>query len=133
MERSSGTVIFRKNGKEKFLLLHYGKGHWDFPKGHIEEGEAELDAAIREAEEETGISDLKILDGFREKITYFFMAGKNLVHKEVVFFAAETKTKSIKISHEHTGFEWLDFDSALKKLSFKNSRDVLKKANEFLK
>ena len=46
LEKSAGAIIFRKNKKIKYLLLHYpsasktqAKDYWDFPKGHIEKGE----------------------------------------------------------------------------------------------
>ena len=132
-EFSSGAVVFRKErNKIVYLLLHYGKGHWDFPKGHIEKGETEEETAIREAKEETGIEDLKFLDGFKEKIEYFFRQEGKTIHKMVIYFLAETKTKDIKISFEHSGFEWLDYEKALEKITFNNSREILKKAHSHL-
>lgn len=133
-EYSAGIVVFRKeNSKILYLVLHYGKGHWDFPKGHIEKGETEKDAAVRETQEETGISDLNFIEGFKEKIGYFFRQGKKLVHKEVIYFLAETKTGEVKLSFEHSGFEWLDYEKAIEKITFKSSKEILKKANDFLK
>jgi len=59
-EKSAGAVTFYKEGSNiEFLLLHYGKGHWGFPKGHIEANESEEQAMLRELEEETGINDVK--------------------------------------------------------------------------
>ena len=48
------------------------KGHWDFPKGHIEKGEKIKDTIRREVEEETGLKDIKFIEGFKEWIKYFF-------------------------------------------------------------
>ncbi len=53
--------------------------------------------------------------------------------KEVVFYVAKTETEQIKLSFEHIGFEWLPYDEALEKLTYKNAKEILKKANEFLK
>ncbi|MFQ6617939.1 MAG: bis(5'-nucleosyl)-tetraphosphatase [Fidelibacterota bacterium] len=132
LERSAGAVIFRKgeNGIE-YLLLKYEAGHWDFVKGNIEEGEDEKETVIREVEEETGINDLKFVDGFRETINYFYKRAKRTVYKEVIFYMAETKTKDVKISYEHIGYTWLDYTHAHRKLTFKNAKDTLQKANEF--
>jgi len=153
-ERSAGAIIFRKEifleKKDKiyYLLLHYPSGHWDFVKGHIEKGESERETAKREIKEETGIKDVKFIPGFIEKINYFFYRNLNdqkdpplsfnqnnkvLVLKEVVFYLAETKEKNVEISFEHIGYEWLEYKEAIKKVTFKNAREVLKKANEFLK
>jgi len=71
-ETSAGAVIFRKENNEiYYLLLHYESGHWDFPKGNIEEGEKEEETVKREAAEETGVEDIKIVEGFKEWIKYF--------------------------------------------------------------
>jgi len=134
-ESSAGVVLFRKTPQGvKFLLLHYDTNakHWDFPKGHIEEGENPHQTAQREVEEETGISDLTFLDGFEKKVTYFYMRGQKRVHKEVLYFLAETSEENVTISHEHLGYAWLSYDEALEKITFKNSKDVLMAANEFL-
>ena len=41
-EKSCGIVVFHRKDEEcEFLLLHYPEGHWDLPKGHVEEGESE--------------------------------------------------------------------------------------------
>ena len=72
------------------------------------------------------------MPGFKEWIKYFYKReGKN-IFKVVTFFLAETKTKEVKISWEHQGYKWADFEEALKLLKFKNSQEILKKANEFL-
>lgn len=130
-ERSAGLVIFRMDGGEpSFLLLHYGWGHWGFPKGNIEPGEAEKEAAIRETEEETGLSSFRFVDDFMEKIEYFYRKEGKTIHKEVVYFLAETEERDVKVSYEHRGCEWLKFDEALSQLSFDNDKEILRKANE---
>ncbi len=129
---SSGAIIFIKDKEIKYLLLQYGLGHWDFPRGLIEENENEKDAAIREIKEETGIADLKFISGFKEKIHFFYKNEGELISKEVVYLLAETKNKEIKLSYEHFNYEWLDYKETLKKLTFKTSKNVLKKANEML-
>ncbi|MEA3344283.1 MAG: NUDIX domain-containing protein [Patescibacteria group bacterium] len=142
-ETSAGAVIFRKEDNQiLYLLLHYEAGHWDLPKGHIEENETEIETAKREVEEETGIKDIEIIDGFKEWIKYSFRDTYNLeqgskeeapfIFKIVTFYLAETKTKEIKISFEHTGYRWLVYEEAMKQLTFKKAREILEKANNFL-
>ena len=132
-ETSAGIVIFRReNSKILFLLLHYPSGHWDFVKGKMEKGETKHETAIRETKEETGISDVTIMDNFEEWIEYNFQFQKELIHKKVVFFLGETKTKEVLISHEHLGYTWMDFDAAINKTTFDNAKKVLRKSNLFL-
>jgi 8-oxo-dGTP pyrophosphatase MutT (NUDIX family) len=121
------------NPDANYLLLQYEAGHWDFVKGNIEEGETEKDTTIRELREETGIADARFTDDFREKIAYFYKRQGGTVYKEVIFFLIETGTRNVELSFEHIGFEWLPYERAMEKLTFKNARDVLRKANEFLK
>lgn len=132
-ETSSGVVLFRKeNDKILFLLLHYPSGHWDFVKGKMEEGETPHETAIRETQEETGITDVEFLDNFEEWIQYNFQYQGELVQKKVVFFLGETKTKDITISHEHLNFTWMDYTTAMEKTTFDNAKTVLSKSYSLL-
>jgi len=143
VERSAGVVIFRNTPKgRKYLLLHYpvmksasGKkrgGHWDFTKGHLEKKETSLEAAQRESREETGITRLDFVSGFKETIKYFLNYKNGNKLKFVVFFLAETAQKRIKISQEHRDFVWLPFAEAMSKITFKNAKNILQKAENFL-
>lgn len=139
-EVSVGAAVFRvDDGRRMYLILRYPSGHFDFPKGHMEEGETEDDTLRRETEEETGIRDLRILPE-RTSIRYFYVAKGSererrtrerrgyWIFKAVHFYPAETHESGVRISHEHTGFEWLPYGEALEKLTFVNAKDVLRRA-----
>jgi 8-oxo-dGTP pyrophosphatase MutT (NUDIX family) len=132
-EKSCGAVVFLKNAEVNYLMLHYEAGHWDFVKGNVEPNENEKDTVIRELKEETGIVDAQFVDGFREKIEYFYRRQGTTIHKEVVFFLIETHTEQVKLSYEHVGYTWLNYQRAMEKLTFKNAKDVLQKAHALLK
>jgi bis(5'-nucleosidyl)-tetraphosphatase len=132
-ETSAGIVLFRReNDKILFLLLHYPSGHWDFVKGKMENGETPHETAIRETKEETGITDVTFLDNFEEWIQYNFQFEGELVNKKVVFFLAETKSKDVKISHEHLDYTWMDYVTAMEKTTFDNAKTVLSKSYALL-
>ena len=132
-ETSAGIVLFRKEGsKILFLLLHYPSGHWNFIKGKIEDGESTHETAIRETKEETGITDIIFLKNFEEWIKYDFQYQGELVHKKVVFFLADTKTKEVMISHEHLDYTWMDYNTSMEKTTFDNAKTVLTRAQMLL-
>ncbi len=117
----------------RFLLLNYPTGHWDFVKGKIEQGETLHQTAVRETKEETGISDLEFVEGFEEKINYNFQFEGELIQKEVVFFLGKTKTHTINVSHEHLDYTWLDYENALEKVTYQNAKNILSKANKLFR
>lgn len=133
-EVSAGAIIFRKEKSEiLYLLLWYPAGHWDFPKGNIEKGETEIETVRREVYEETGIDDLEFIFGFREKISYYYYRNKKKIYKEVIYYLAKTSKKEVKLSYEHKAYEWLPYEEAYKRITYQNSKEVLKKAHKYLK
>jgi 8-oxo-dGTP pyrophosphatase MutT (NUDIX family) len=132
-EKSCGAVIFRVGNGTEYLLLHYEAGHWDFVKGHVETGESEEETVKREILEETGLSNNAFLNGFRERIDYFYRRRGRLVSKEVIFYLVRNAgEEQVKISGEHVGYEWLNYPEALARLTYKNAKETLRKAEEHL-
>ena len=130
-ERSAGAILYRQSHSGKlYLLLNYPSGHWDFVKGNIEKGETFKQTVLREVREETGITDVRFVEGFENSVQYHYQRNGKLVHKKVVFFLAETSTVEVKISHEHQDFVWLGYDEALKKLTYKTAQNLMKKVPE---
>jgi len=130
-EISAGVILFRNRPQREYLLLDYGS-HWDLPKGHIEAGEDPQTTAARELQEETGIHDARFVPGFKESMRYFYRKAGERMLKVVVYFLAETPTGNVTLSDEHSGYLWLPYEAALERLTFKNARELLGKAQEFL-
>lgn len=133
-EFSCGALVYYVDNQQIiFLLLHYFSGHWDFPKGNKERGENSIQTIRREIKEETGISDLTFIDGFVKEISYKYLRQNQLISKKVVYFLARTNTKDVVLSSEHTDFEWDHYESALKRLTYKRSKEILTEGYIFLK
>lgn len=133
-EISAGVLIYRETKPRQFLLLHYPAGHWDFPKGHVEEDETAIETALRELEEETSIvkNDVELKDSFEKTIDYFYKKRGDLAHKKVIYLLGESDTKEVEISNEHQDYIWLPYKKALQKLTFRNAKNLLEKAKEEL-
>lgn len=131
-EISAGAVIFRREGKKiKFLLLKY-TNYWGFTKGNMEDSENEKTTVKREIEEETGIKNIKFIIGFKEIERYVYKRRGNLIHKKVIIYLAETKTKEITLSYEHEDYKWGTLQEALKLLKYDHHKDLFKKAYDLL-
>ena len=132
-EKSCGAVIFRPGKEVEYLLLNYGAGHWDFVKGHVEKGESEEDTVRRETLEETGLKKMRFVRDFRERINYFYRRRGATVSKQVVFYLVEAVgDEGVTISGEHVGYEWLPYSKAIARLTYKNARQILQKAEKHL-
>ncbi len=143
-EVSIGTVLYRvKDGKREYLILHYPSGHYDFVKGHMEEGETEEETLRRETEEETGITQLHIFP-LRQSTKFFYIArgserAKRItakrgiwIFKQVHFYPAQTDEEEVQISFEHTGFSWLTYEEAVKKITFDNAKCILINTEKYI-
>jgi 8-oxo-dGTP pyrophosphatase MutT (NUDIX family) len=131
---SSGGVVFRKSSSQVFyLLLGFKRRNiWCLPKGLIEPGESEIDAATREVREETGVNSLKLVDKIGV-IRYQFGYRDKRFDKTVHFFLFETDQVETTVGTEHDMYSWLPYDKAILALSYPNERDILEKANEMMK
>ena len=133
-EISCGALVYCiENQDVKFLLLRYSQGHWDFPKGNKEKGETNLETTRREIKEETGISDIVFRDRFEKEITYNYSRQNEKISKKVIYFLAKTKATNVVLSSEHTDFVWEFYENALKRLTYKNAKEILTQGYNFLK
>jgi len=131
-QRSAGFILCKKNDERKYLILLHGSDYWNFPKGKLESGESEIDAAVRELKEETGITKIKIVDGFSFTYDYTFIAGRLKIKKLVKMYLAYYLNGDVVISREHKRFKWSTFDEAMIILKFDNIKRQLREAESFL-
>jgi len=107
--KSCGVLVIRGQPIREFLLMRHAD-RWDLPKGHVDPGETEIQCALRELREETGISatDVELLDGFRFESHYLVRAkksGKVYDKTLVIFLGRLVRDVPIAVT-EHQGFEW---------------------------
>ena len=141
-QRAAGIVLYRMEaGARLYLLMRSAltrRPIWEFPKGGVEEGESDPEAAERELREEAGLAlgEYRVLEGFREEERYVFTQGSGmgrmLIVKQVVYYLAESATERIEISHEAEEFRWCTFEEAQRLLRFPGKRHVLEAAEAFL-
>lgn len=131
-EKSAGAVVYMVlDNTVKYLLIKSQNGDVGFPKGHIERGETEESAALREIFEETSVK-AELLHDFKETVAYTMPNGKS---KTVVYFVAEFENQTPKHNDgfEHNEYMLLDYEEALRALTFDNMKEILVKANDYLK
>lgn len=102
---------------------------WWFPKWHPEEWEDWISAAKREFEEEVGINEFEIKKDKNFEVSYMFKDKWQKITKTVKYRIAIVWNKNVKIqTKELNGYKRVDFDTAIKKLSHENTRNILRKA-----
>ncbi len=126
-EKSYGVVVI--NEKKEFLLVCQRNGeHWDFPKGDQEPGESHRETAMRQVLEETGLK-VRLIDGFKEKTKYSPRPG---VEKIVTFYMGFSMEQVDIQEEEILDYEYLPYAEAYEKITFQESRGVLKEAKQFM-
>lgn len=127
------------NGEGKMLLVFQHSNTWSFPKGGVESGESELEAAKREIGEETGITDLTLVKELGSYERYSI--GKDGIseqkdwglRKRTIFLFATSQT-NLDGRHDPTGeitdARWVTIDEAIDLLTHPKDKEFLASVRE---
>jgi 8-oxo-dGTP pyrophosphatase MutT (NUDIX family) len=136
-EISAGCVVYRNGGDstEVALIQPKDRDTWALPKGLIERGETAVQAANREAREETGLSGN--IQGRIDTIKYSYTAKweqpPTRVFKIVTFFLLEfTAGNPEDHDREVERVQWFQIDEAIRQASYGQEKDVLRKAKRMI-
>jgi bis(5'-nucleosidyl)-tetraphosphatase len=136
-EHSAGIVPVRySKGEVEYLAIQQKLGHWDFPKGRLNDEENDIEAARRELFEETGLRCKQILPGVSFDIEYAFMSPYEdgiEVHKTVRFFVATVDESAVLVLQpaEVNDARWLPYDEAARLLTYEAAKKLLGSVRDF--
>ncbi|APW60196.1 bis(5'-nucleosyl)-tetraphosphatase [Paludisphaera borealis] len=145
-ERSAGVIPYHREEDQGFiyLVLHSAtvrnpRAKWEFPKGGVEQGESTRQTAGREFQEETGLSNWTILDGFERSLSYTYIRRGRKVVKTVTYYLVEVggpiePTRSeehVEDPHGHW-FHWGTFEEINRLLYHTKIRQVFAEAQAWL-
>ena len=126
IEISAGGLVYNKN-LDQFLLIKDSYGRWALPKGKLEPGETEEQAAIREIGEETGLLRTEVIKKLGQ-IEYYYQIHGQPIHKYLHLFLLETTSSDLIPSNETKGARWLSDTEVINKFSYKNTKKLVVEA-----
>ena len=131
--KSCGFIAYKQiEGRNYYLIIKSLNGDVGFPKGHMEIGESELETAIRELKEETG-TEVNVVSGFRCQIEYHLPRTLNAI-KQVVYFLGKCTSDSIVCQESEVAEAcFLSYEEALKRLTFEETKNILRDAELFIR
>ena len=125
-DRSFGTVPLKKSDKGWiFLIIQHAAGHWDFPKGHLENNESEKEAAARELTEETGLTVIQWIDISPAINHYKGVKDGDAVNKTVFHYPALVSGELKLSPREAIDSLWGSYETVRERLTYENSRRVI--------
>jgi 8-oxo-dGTP pyrophosphatase MutT (NUDIX family) len=146
-ERSAGTIPFcaREGQEPLFLILHSAtvrnpRARWEFPKGGVESGESTRQAAAREFQEETSLTEWSFREGFERTLSYTYIRRGRKVIKRVTYYLVEVRDpNALACSAEHVEdpngqwYRWGTFNEISELLYHTKIRQVFAEAEAWLK
>jgi len=131
---SAGVILFRyTRNKIEYLVIKGRTGDWEFPKGGIENDEEYQQTALRELEEETGVTEVKLYPDFKDEYSYIFYSDNQKISKTVHLFVGQSFQTHVDLSKEHTDYQWRTYEQAMNTITHDSITNILEQAHNFIK
>jgi bis(5'-nucleosidyl)-tetraphosphatase len=133
---AAGVICFSNDGTQNhYLILRSSKhGEWGPPKGHADKDENEVETALRELYEESGLRRVEFVPGYKQVLKYTVNRRDKKLSKEVVFFLGRMSSdESIALSEEHTEAHMATLDEIEIMVPHEDLRELFRKAETHLK
>ncbi len=120
---AAGGVVRRNDG---MILSIFRRGKWDLPKGKVEKGEFYKQTALREVQEECGLTHLETGKKLVETYHVYHEHDKKIL-KRTIWYEMQLLTDEQPVMQTEEGitdYKWLDY---------KNISDIMKNTYESLK
>jgi bis(5'-nucleosidyl)-tetraphosphatase len=129
---SCGVIPLRTGpGGAEYLLVQHRAGHWGFPKGHPKRGEESLATAVREFQEETGLTPRRVWAEHRFTERYLCQRKGQTVDKTVIYFLAVVDDAPVRLQPgELMAHAWLPFEAAVQRMSFEEGKWLLRAVHQ---
>lgn len=134
-EVAAGGVVQHPREPWVLILHDQHEDRWCLPKGHVEEGETLEACARREVEEETGLSQLELLEELGGVAYRFYQPRKERNVSKVVFYflmrsASEELPTEPVVDHSvvFDRMEWVSLPAALERVPYETDLEVLRRA-----
>lgn len=126
---SAGGVVVR--GDEVVVIVPRRRGGQDgrvlgLPKGHLDGDESEVEAALREVREETGVEAEPV--GKLGEISYTYERRGRPIEKRVVFYLLEYRSGELDHDHEIEHVQWMPLSEAVNSLTYEGEREMVARA-----
>jgi len=123
--KAGGGLVY--NDKNQLLMI-FRNGKWDLPKGKLEIGEDIEQCAIREVEEECGVSGLIITQQLQETYHTYEINGQKIL-KRTYWFEMQSSFKGNLVPQTKEGITavvWVNEEGIAKKLedSYGNIKEL---------
>lgn len=135
IEQCYGVIVFLRGEYNKFLILERAetKGDWTFAKGHIEGNENAKETALRELKEETGISEIEIIETSLIHEEYEIIRNGEKRLKMNDYFIGLVKNDYVTIERrEIQSYKWASYDEAISLFNYERRRQILTEAKKYL-
>lgn len=124
---AGGIIVTKRNGVWNVLILKDMNNNWTFPKGLIDPGETAEVAAIREIQEETGVTTIELKEKLQE-ITYWYVRNGQKIHKTVSYFLFLSPGNEDLVPQTEEGIteiRWVPLPAALDMIGYPKTNTAL--------